>query len=198
MQASPGRRGVFDSTLMRGDPRRGWADIADADIDGLWIGSGGAPASRAFAESHVTARIAINACATWTVTPGAWYSSSLLSQAFSAATSPPWRTDANPSWQDLFGQGGGMRRALASVLIVDGVSITVSSDATFGASDQQTIMDHAAAGLWPLYARAGEGVRTAVRFGPGGTMDIKIVTTSGHPIILGGNVLDIGRYLGHA
>jgi hypothetical protein len=198
MQASPGRRGMFDSAVLRADPRgRRWAGIAAAQVDGLWTGSGGAPASRVFAESHVTTSIGFNACAAWTVTPGAWYSSSLLNKAFSAATSPPWRIGATPSWQDLFGPGGSMLRALASVLVVDGASIIISSDATFGASDQQAILDHAAGGLWPLYARAGDAVRSAVRFGPDGTMDIKIVATSGHPIVLGGNVLGIGRYLGH-
>jgi hypothetical protein len=35
-----------------------------------------------------------------------------------------------------------------------------------------------------------------VRFGPSGTMSIRITTRAGHPIILGANVLGIARYLG--
>lgn len=197
LRASPGCRGTFDSARGSADDGR-WTRGGDIPFDGLWPGSGDAPPSRAFAASHVTASIGFGACAGWTVTPGSWYSSSLLNTAFSTAASPPWRVDAKPCWHDFFGPGGSMLRALASALFVDGVHITVTSDATFDAADQRTIEEHAAAGLWPLYAPTSAAVRTSVEFGISGTMQIVTVIASGHPIALGGNVLGIARYLGHA
>jgi hypothetical protein len=199
LSASSGSRVFFDSSSTSANVVGTWTGGVDAGVDGLWAGSGsGSRLSRKFAASKVTVGAKFHAYAHWTATPGLWYSSSLLNVAYSCQTAPPWLPDADPSWSDLFGPEGTMRHFVASLVVVDGGNITVSSDAIFSATDQQTILDHAPLGVWPFYAPTSRAVSNAVTFSITGGMEIEIVTKPGHPIVIGSNVLGVARYLGHA
>ncbi|MDB5656958.1 MAG: hypothetical protein JWQ94_4571 [Tardiphaga sp.] len=195
--ASPGAGGAFDSGKVSADVRETWAG-ASHDVTGLWENSNSAPLHRKFAASAVTARVVFGARAQWAVIPAEWYDSAVLATAFSSAASPPWRPDATSSWSKLFAQGGSLRRAAASLVVVDSVDMTVTSDAEFDRAEQRLIAEHAPLGLWPLYAPVTAAVDTVVSFGPADNMSIRIKTRSGHPVVLGANVLGIARYLGRA
>ncbi|MDB5619275.1 hypothetical protein [Tardiphaga sp.] len=196
--ASSGASGDFDSRTVSADVSQTWTGGADSAVAGLWADNDGAPLHRKFAASTVTARVEVGARAQWVVIPAAWYDSSVLATAFSSAASPPWRSDATPSWNDFFAPGGSMRRAPASLLVVDALNITVTSDADFDRTEQQLILQHAPAGLWPLYAPITDAADTVVSFGRTDKMSIGITTRSGCPVMLGANVLGIARYLGRA
>jgi hypothetical protein len=87
---------------------------------------------------------------------------------------------------------------MASLAVVDGSNITVTSDAIFGAADRQTILDRAPLGVWPFYAPTiGSAVTNSVTFAITGGMDIAIVTQPGNPLVIGADVLGVARYLGH-
>jgi hypothetical protein len=91
-----------------------------------------------------------------------------------------------------------MLRALASIVVVDGSNITITSDAVFGATDQQVILDCAPLGVWPFYVpNLGGAVSNSVSFGSSGGMEIEIVTQPGNPLVIGANVLGIAQFLGH-
>ncbi len=196
--ASPGASGVFDSRTVSAQVHGAWAGGADSGVAGLWLASDSAPLHRKFAASTVTASVDFGACAKWVVIPGDWYRSAVLATAFSSAASPPWQRGASPSWSDLFALDGSLRRAPASLVVIDAVEIMVTSDANFEPAEQRLIREHAPAGLWPLYAPAAGAVDITVRFGPSGGMSIRMTIRGDHPIILGANVFGIARYLGRA
>jgi hypothetical protein len=199
LKASSGRNISFDSTRASGDVRNTWTGGIDIGVDGLWRGSGSSSRlSRKFAASNVTVSAQFQAYAQWTAVPGAWYSSSLLNVAYSSQATPPWVANADPSWNDLFGPDGSMLRFIASLAVVDGTNITVTSNALFSTTDQQTILDGAPLGFWPFYAPALDGsVSNLVSFGSSGGMEIEIVTQPGNPLVIGANVLGIAQFLGH-
>jgi hypothetical protein len=199
LRASSGVSTSFDSSATSGDVANTWTKGANFGVDGLWAGSGSdSRLSRKFAASKVTVSAQFRAFTQWTATPGPWYSSGLLNVAYSNQATPPWLADANPSWTDLFGSNGSMLRFVASLAVVDGSNITVTSDAIFTATDQQTILDYAPLGVWPFYAPTIASVTNAVTFTSTGGMEIEIVTQPGNPLVIGANVLGVARYLGHA
>jgi len=200
LSAAPGASVTFDSTTAPTDVTATWTGGTHDSVDSLW--SGLSPAthlSDMFASSHITVNATFKHLVRWTSTPGAWYDSSLLGMAYSNQASPPWPTDPNPTWNALFGSSGSLQRLLASLLVIDGLQATVTSNATYQAADQQMIADHAAAGLWPFYLQAtGTRVTTTVSFDAAGTMTIAIAAEPNQPLILGGDVLGIAQYLGRS
>ena len=199
LKASYGRNVSFDSTRASGDVRNTWTGGVDIGVDGLWAGSGSnSRLSRKFAASNVTVSAQFQAYTQWTAVPGPWFSSSLLNVAYSSQATPPWAANANPSWNDLFGPDGSILRFIASLAVVDGSNVTVTSNALFGTTDQQTILDGAPLGFWPFYAPTlGGSVSNLVSFGSSRDMEIEIVTQPGNPLVIGANVLGIAQFLGH-
>jgi len=200
LRASSGRSVFFESSATSANVLDAWTGGIDVGVDGLWVGSGSASRlSRKFAAGNVTVRAKFDFYApSWTATPGPWYNSWLFNDAFSNQTSPPWLADANPSWNDLFGPDGSMLRLLASLVVADGANISVTSDATFGATDQQTVLESVSRGVWPFYAPAiGGAVSCGVTFPQIGGMEVEVITQPGHPLVVGANVLGVARYLGH-
>jgi hypothetical protein len=198
LAASPSVSLSFDSRLASADVSGTWTGGADTGVDGLWAGSGiGSDLSKKFSASTVSVDASFERYAIWTATPGPWYSSTLFNMAFSSAGPPLWPADANPSWNDLFGPDGSMRRLVASLVVMDGGNIKVTSDAVFEADEQKTILENAPLGIWPFYIPAGGAVSSVVTFPQAGGMEIGIVTRPKNPLVIGDNVLSVGRYLGH-
>jgi hypothetical protein len=107
--------------------------------------------------------------------------------------------NANPTWAEVFGQDGSMQRLIASMVVVDGINATITSDVSYSKTDQQTIQRNASKGLWPFYAPTNNGtVTNEVNFDNTKGMKIKTVTQPGNPLVMGNNVLAIAQYLGHA
>lgn len=197
LASSPGGSVSFVSTDTDGKVTDTWPCGADSCFWGLWTGaSPSLPLSRKFAAHAVTVQLDLGACTVWPSVPGAWYNSSLLNLAYSNQASPPWPSDPNPSWDEMFGLDGSMLRAVASLVVADGLSAVVTSSATYSATDQQSILDHAAFGLWPFFLPAGEAALTEVTFDDS-SMVITTVIPPQNPFIIGENVLGIAQYLGH-
>lgn len=52
--------------------------------------------------------------------------------------------------------------------------------------------------MWPFYtSNSGGGSNTSVSFGSGGKMTTTITSLPNVPIVIGGNVLAVDRFLGH-
>jgi hypothetical protein len=182
-----------------GDVASTWTGGGDGGVQGLWAGAcRGSRLSTTFAASAVTVQASIGRVCTWVCTPGRWYESSLLNMAFAGPTSPPWPLLANPTWEQLFGQFGSLRRMLASTVIADDLRATITSDARYRPADRPVILANAASGLWPFYLAASPTVTTEVTFDDAGALRVDVRSQPGSPLILGQNVLGIGRYLGHA
>lgn len=196
---STGVRITLDSDTTPADVSGTWTHGRDTGADGLWTGSGSASElSERFAASGVRVSATMRASVTWTATPGAWYDSATLNLVYSDPTSPLWPVDSGPRWPEMFGPHGRLRLAVGSLLVVDGITVVVSADAAFDAAARQEITAKAAAGLWPCYLPDGAHVANAISFDANGTTRIETTSMPGAPLVLGANVLDIGRYLGHA
>jgi hypothetical protein len=90
-----------------------------------------------------------------------------------------------------------MRYLIASLVVVDGMSATITSNATFGESEKDAVQREAANGLWPFFVPSGGPATNRVTFGAASGLKIETVVQAGNPLILGANVLGIARYLGH-
>jgi hypothetical protein len=196
LSQSPGGKANFDSRPT-GSSNDGSAESIRPRIYGLWAGASSASfLSRRFAASHVTVSAAFQAYTVWGSIPGAWYNSSLLNTAYSTQSSPPWPPNPDPTWNDLFGPGGSMRQLIASLLVADALTVTVTSDATYTDDDQQEILDNTSQGMWPFFVPSGENVTNTVSFPGASGMQIDTATQSGNPIVIGAIVLGIAQYLG--
>ena len=185
---SPGVVFEFDSTTTSADVGNAWAADADPPVFGLWPGLDSAhPVNTAFASSAVTVAGVCDSYAVWTAVPGDWYDSATLNSFFTTTTSP--------AWDDFFGEDGRLARAIGSLLVLDGVRLTVTSDGRFTAEQRALVAEHVAEGTWPLFAADGVA-ENAVAFTEQG-MTLTTTVPAGNPLVLGYNVLGIGRYLGH-
>lgn len=199
LQQSSSVQFSFDSSTSNSDVSNTWTGGVDTSFYGLWTGCcSTAPLSQQFARSNVTVTVRAKAYTIWRSVPGTWYNSSLLNNAYSNISTPPWPANANPNWDDVFGPTGSMCQLIASLLVMDGMHITVTSDATYTGFDQQTILSNASSGLWPFFIlNSGNMVTNTITFGSTSGMQIETVTQPGTPVAIGANVLDIARYLGH-
>lgn len=190
----------FDSSSSSSDVSNTWTSGVNTSFYGLWTGCNSTSRlSLRFARSKVTVTASTERYTVWRSVPGAWYNSSLLNNAYSNKSTPPWPANANPSWDDVFGPTGSMRQLIASLLVMDGLHIIVTSDVTYQEVDQQTILGHVSDGLWPFFIPSNDSVVTnTVTFGSTSGMHIETVTQPGNPIIIGANALGIAQYLGHA
>lgn len=178
----------FDSVTTSADVGGAWAAAADPPVFGLWPGLDDAhPVNVAFAASAVTVAGACDSYAVWTAVPGDWYDSATLNAFYTAATSQ--------EWDEFFGVDGRLARAIGSLLVLDGVRLTVTSDVRLTTAQRELVAAHVADGTWPLFA-AGGVAENAVGFTEQG-MTLTTTVPAGHPLVLGYNVLGIGRYLGH-
>lgn len=195
LQASPPVE--FSFTSVNGDPdvSNAWVPANDPNFFGVWTGSWcGFLLNKKFAQSAISITTRFEHCTNVTVTPGSWYSSGLLHLALASLSVPPW--NSNTGWDKYFGQDGSLNYVLGSVLAVDGLSLTLSSDAQFTSEEQAVIKSQVEMGFWPVYcAQKLPVVKNNVSF-DSGKMIITCMSEPGNPVIIGGNVFRTGQYLG--
>ena len=170
----------------------------DSNFFGLWGGSNSTSAiSNKFAASNVTVTASFRAYAEWPSVPGSWYDSSTLNMANTNSSSPPWPSAGDPGWNDFFGAQGSLLRVIASLMVVDGMDVVLTSDANFSDIDKQEITDNAMRGIWPWFTPTSGSTSITFSFDEANALVAHTITQLGTPIVIGANVLDIGRYLGH-
>lgn len=197
---SPGGSFAFDSNTISNDVGNTWTGGNNVGLDGLWAGHcSTSRLSRRFALSSVAVNVQFQSYTVWASTPGSWYDSFLLHTAYSNKATPPWAINANPTWDEVFGKDGSIQHLIASLVVVDGMKATITSDVSYSKTDQQTIHRNASKGLWPFYAPTNNGsVTNMITFDNIKGMKIETVTQPGNPIVIGNNILGVARYLGNA
>jgi hypothetical protein len=189
---------TFDSSRASDDVSQTWTHGANMSFDGLWTGSSSnSQLSLKFARSKVTVD-ALLRYTVWISTPGPWYSSFMLNLAYNNTSSPPWPQSGSPTWDEIFGAHGSMPRLIGALFVADSLDVTVRSDGVYSDLDQQAIIENASHGLWPFFVSdKGSLANNVVRFDNAGAMHADVTSAGGMPIVIGANVLDIARYLGH-
>ena len=125
-----------------------------------------------------------------------WYNSAALSRAYETKDNTVWK-NGSPSWDTTFGPNGNMQRVANGLVVVDGIDITMTSNASYSHAEQQTITAAASGGYWPFFSASGSGGNTtAVSFSDSGAMTVKITSPAGNPQLLGVIVTDISDYIG--
>ncbi|WP_353718362.1 hypothetical protein [Dyadobacter sp. 676] len=193
--ASQGASFSFDSAHDNPDVSDSWVPGDDPNYFGMWTGS--SPAiriSRKFALSRINISASFTHFACVTVTPGTWYDSGLLHLAMVSQSTPPWIDSSD--WETYFGASGTLTHAIGSLLAVDGITLTLTSDADFTEEEQAIVKAQVSMGYWPVYCPAQSSViSNTVTTSPGSTT-ISMQSAPGNPVVLGFNVFGIGNYLG--
>lgn len=124
-----------------------------------------------------------------------WYNSAAFGRAFGTKDNTVWKNGA-PSWDTTFGTDGNMQRVTDTLVIVDGIDITITSETSYSYEDQQTIKAQANAGVWPFFSASGSGgSSTDVTFSDSGAMTVKISSPAGNPQLIGVLVTPVGDFV---
>jgi hypothetical protein len=142
-------------------------------------------------QSEVRMNIAFTSHVVWASTPGSWYNAAALRNAFHNPDSPRWRADIGYGWKDFFGPAGKLARAVASLVVVDGITAAVTSDAAMTAEERAAISH----GVWPFYVPDSAIASNRFEYDSSGRVRYSLTTEAGNPTVIGQNVLDIEQYL---
>jgi len=195
LQASPSVEFLFNSKDGNPDVSNSWVPGNDPEFFGLWTGSWcGFNINKKFALSTNSISLRFEHVAVVTVTPGAWYNSGLLHLAQASKSIPPW--SSTTGWDTYFGQDGTLNYAIGSVVAVDGITLSFTSDADFSSEEQAVIKSQVAMGYWPMYCRQKLPVIKNEIYFESGKMLITCYSAPGNPVLIGNNVLKINQYLG--
>lgn len=115
-----------------------------------------------------------------------WYLSSILSDAYKTRDNTVWMTGKTPNWESTFGSNGNMLRRASAVVIADGISITVSSNASLTKGESEDFKATAKAGIWPFFQVEGSGGwSNDYKYTDEGKMSVTMKCPNGNPNILG-------------
>ncbi len=122
----------------------------------------------------------------------AWFSSAALNFAFQNKGNDVWPVDGAASWDSTFGASGNLKRFATNLVVGDGMTMTMSSTATFSTEERQKITGQASGGVWPFFrADVSGGFTNDVTFDDSGKMVVTATSPKGSPLVLGANVLPI-------
>lgn len=190
---------TFDSTTASSDVTHTWAK---AEASGMYdffsgsVGGGYDQLSQKAATSEVSVTANFSHVLTFSADPGTWYVSSALAAAHATPDNTMWK-HGTPSWDTTFGADGNMLRFATSIVVVDGIAATITSEATYSESEQQEITASASVGIWPFFSFGGEGGHTtSTSFDSEGSMTVTVSNPAGNPVVLGVNVVPVDAYLG--
>jgi hypothetical protein len=90
-----------------------------------------------------------------------------------------------------------MQHFLASLVVADGISATITSYASYNSAQQTTITQQSSAGFWPFYWGSGSSTYTnSVSFNANSNLTYTMTSQTGNPLIIGAFVLPASQYLG--
>ena len=113
-----------------------------------------------------------------------WYSSAAFNLAYQN-NNTVWNTNP-PTWANTFGSNGDIQRTCSSLIVVDGITVNMTSNAGFSSSQQTQFQAAASVGYWPFFKASGSGGWSHdVNFDSNGNVTVKSTCPTGNPNILG-------------
>lgn len=114
-----------------------------------------------------------------------WYVPAALLTAYSNNNNNTWQT-GTPDWTTFFGPTGMLPRVASGLVIVDGISITVTSGKSVDQSSQAQVKAAFEAGFFPFFGVEGSGGwSTSTSFSDEGIMSVTSTCPQGNPQVLG-------------
>jgi len=125
-----------------------------------------------------------------------WYDSAALARAYGTKDNTIWK-HGSPSWETTFGENGNMQYITTSLVIVDGIYVSTTTEANYTSSEQTTITGEASSGFWPFFSASGSGgSETKATFDSDGKMTAKTTSPKGNPQVIGVLVSTTKEFLG--
>lgn len=199
MAHGPTKSVHMDSKTSSSDVSTTWAKGGVSGFFDIFsLGGGGSYSSTTskFTSSEVTIDATFQHVVTLeTFKPGDWYSSAFLNYAYKGGDTA-WSAGNPMTWASTFGPDGNLQRIIEGLVIVDGIDIVMTSDATYSSEEQTSIKTQAKGGIWPFFsASASGGHDSDVTFNDKGQMTVKTSLPAGNPVVFGANVRDISAYV---
>lgn len=114
-----------------------------------------------------------------------WYNSKALSIAYHENNNDVWMHGA-PTWAGTFGPTGNLQRFCTALVVVDGVTLNVSSQVGLAKGEQKQFSVAISGGFWPFFkANASGGWSHSTSFDDNGNFAVTSVCSAGNPQILG-------------
>jgi hypothetical protein len=114
-----------------------------------------------------------------------WYNGDALKTAKENNNNNVWKHGA-PTWEQTFGADGNMRWIVSGLVVVDGVTTTMTSSYAVATEDQQKVKAQFEAGFFPFFGVEGSGGwNNTVKFNNDGTFTAVSTSKAGNPQIIG-------------
>lgn len=125
-----------------------------------------------------------------------WWSSAALQVARQHNDNTVWKHGA-PTWDDTFGPDGSLNRLSTGVIVVDGITSTITTNFSVSSDDASRMKAAMKFGFWPFFSASGEGGWDhSVTSNSNGTATLTSTCPAGNPNILGVLVDPINVVLG--
>lgn len=200
LQSAPSASFSFDSSTASNDISSTWSAHSSGIFFGVYSSeSSESTLSTKAASARFTVTGTYQRVLTFQADPGSWYSSAALGAAYSQPDNTLW-SHGTPSWLTTFGPNGNMLHFTASIVVVDGVDLTIKSFASYSQDDQDHYRSHSSGGFWPFYSSSSTYTSDKdVSFDSDGSLTVRVTSPAGNPLVLGVNVVPARQYiLGHA
>lgn len=114
-----------------------------------------------------------------------WYDSKAIQTAYANNNNNVWQRTA-PTWEDTFGPNGNLKNLTVALVIVDGITSTMTTTASVSKTDQEKFQAAAKAGYWPFFQVSGQGGwTTETTFNDKGEVTVTSSSKTGNPNLLG-------------
>jgi len=115
-----------------------------------------------------------------------WYDSKVIQMAYTQNNNNVWK-HTPPTWESMFGPNGNLKNLTVALIIVDGITSTMTITASVLEDKQEEFKAAARGGYWPFFSTAGQGGwLTEVNFNDDGTfLTITSASKAGNPKVLG-------------
>ena len=196
VQSAPSVSISFDSSNASSDISSTWSAHSTGIFFGVYSGDS---SESTFSQKASSARFTVTGTyqhvLTFQADPGSWYSSAALGTAFSQPDNTVW-SHGTPNWMMTFGPNGNMLHFTGSIVVVDGVDLTITSHASYSSDEQAHYRSHSSGGFWPFYSSSSTYTRDSdVSFASDGSLTVKVSSPAGNPLVLGVNAIPARQYI---
>lgn len=182
---------TFNSNTAATTIKNDWAAGINHQYFGIWSNSSNLTRlSKKFFNSELIMTISLNKWAKIDFTSGQWYDSNMLHRVYRKKVN--WKEEATPNWEDYFGEEGTMKYFSFALLVADGITVKLSSNAAYSEAEKRRVEQNAFNGLWPFY---NETMANKIAFDQANCMNVTSTLKGGKPVIIGDFVYDIEQYI---